>query len=241
MSAVLAPSRLRRLRARTRERGGILFIVAITMAVLATLGIYALNTAARDMKMTGFARQATVVHYVSEYGVADAAAVFQQMATTYASGVDLATSSDNRLGDPNNQCPVLADVQPITALGPTTFQSLWCKKLNTQSMYGMFTKQHPSYAAADPNYGKIDLGIERDATFYAELADLARGPIKPGFETNGSSVPCCPIRVEITSQGATSPNASSTVGTTDCSDYTSARLRAYVSVTVCDRKACGST
>ena len=46
-----------------------MFIVAMTLAVLASLGLYALASASNEMKTSGFERQNAQTHYLSEYGV----------------------------------------------------------------------------------------------------------------------------------------------------------------------------
>jgi hypothetical protein len=54
---------------RASSGGGVMFIVAMTLAVLAGLGAWALQSAALEVRMAGYERQNTQTHYVSEYGV----------------------------------------------------------------------------------------------------------------------------------------------------------------------------
>lgn len=63
----------RNVRARRRERGAVMFIVAMTLAVLAAMGIYALRSASMEVRASGFSRQSAQAHYLSEYGVVAAA------------------------------------------------------------------------------------------------------------------------------------------------------------------------
>jgi hypothetical protein len=66
----MSPTRLvLRRRARARERGAIVFIVAMTLSVLATLGLYALLTSSSEVKTAGNARQNLQSHYLSEAGI----------------------------------------------------------------------------------------------------------------------------------------------------------------------------
>lgn len=60
-------------RSRRRERGAVLFIVAMMLAVLAAMGVYALRSASYEVRASGYARQAAQAHYLSEYGIVAAA------------------------------------------------------------------------------------------------------------------------------------------------------------------------
>ena len=50
-----------------------MFIVAMTLAVLASVGVYALAAAANEVRTSGNERQNTQTHYLAEYGVLGAA------------------------------------------------------------------------------------------------------------------------------------------------------------------------
>jgi hypothetical protein len=55
---------------RRRHQGGAaMFIVAMTIAVLASVGVYALAAASTELRTAGNERQNTQTHYLSEYGV----------------------------------------------------------------------------------------------------------------------------------------------------------------------------
>ena len=54
---------------RRREGGAIMFVVAMTTAVLASVGVFALAAAATEVRMSGNERQNTQTHYLAEYGV----------------------------------------------------------------------------------------------------------------------------------------------------------------------------
>jgi hypothetical protein len=62
-----------RARRRRGERGGVIFIVAMTLAVLAAMGVYAIRSASYEIRASGYSRQAAQAHYLSEYGVVAAA------------------------------------------------------------------------------------------------------------------------------------------------------------------------
>jgi hypothetical protein len=54
---------------RRHEGGAAMFIVAMTIAVLASVGIYALAAASTELRTAGNERQSTQTHYLAEYGV----------------------------------------------------------------------------------------------------------------------------------------------------------------------------
>jgi Tfp pilus assembly protein PilX len=60
----------RRRAARRRQQGGaVMFIVAMTLAVLAAVGMFALAAAANEVRTSGNERQNTQTHYLAEFGV----------------------------------------------------------------------------------------------------------------------------------------------------------------------------
>ncbi len=69
---IMTPIRLLRIKHNARRRrdsgGAVIFIVAMTLAVLASLGLYALQSASTEVKTSGYQRQTAQSHYLSEYG-----------------------------------------------------------------------------------------------------------------------------------------------------------------------------
>ena len=59
----------RRTARRRGEDGAAMFIVSMTIAVLASVGMYALAAAQNEVRTSGNERQNTQTHYLSEYGV----------------------------------------------------------------------------------------------------------------------------------------------------------------------------
>jgi hypothetical protein len=68
LDAALAQAKARA-RRRRRGQGAALFIVAMVLAVLASVGAYALAAASTEMRTAGNERQNTQTHYLAEYGV----------------------------------------------------------------------------------------------------------------------------------------------------------------------------
>jgi len=80
----------RRAATRRDEAGAILFIVAMIVAVLGSVGIYALAAAATEVRAAGNERQSTQTHYLAQYGILAAANYVQNDTTLYE---QLATTS----------------------------------------------------------------------------------------------------------------------------------------------------
>ena len=54
---------------RQSQSGAVMFLVTMTLSVLASVGLYALAAATSEVTASGSARQATQTHYLAEYGV----------------------------------------------------------------------------------------------------------------------------------------------------------------------------
>jgi len=59
----------RRFARRRRQSGAVMFIVAMIIAVLASVGLYALAAASSEVRMSGNERQSTQTHYLATYGI----------------------------------------------------------------------------------------------------------------------------------------------------------------------------
>ncbi len=77
----MASLALRRAQRRRREGGAVMFIVAMTLAVLASVGIYALAAASNEVRTSGNERQSSQTHYLAQYGILAAS---QELAATKA-------------------------------------------------------------------------------------------------------------------------------------------------------------
>ena len=59
----------KRILRRRSQRGAVMLIIAMTLAVLAALGLYALKAASTEVKTSGYARQNAQSQSMAEYGV----------------------------------------------------------------------------------------------------------------------------------------------------------------------------
>ena len=144
MNLTLANAKLQA-RRRRRSGGAIMFIVAMTLAVLASLGLYALQSASVEVKTSGYVRESAQSHYLSEYGaLAGVNAMtgttgqlylgMMQNTTTWDTqcwslkGVDPSasnlTKSCRRMGSSEIGSAWGTSVKPVVAASPTAAGSL---------------------------------------------------------------------------------------------------------------------
>jgi hypothetical protein len=116
----------RRVRRRRREAGATMFIVAMTLAVLASVGIYALAAASSEVRTSGNARQSTQTHYLSQYGIVVAS---EELAATRAQlylGVMLA--------NPDKNCTSLQTVPAFGTAGVDPMVTA-CRRMGAQEFH----------------------------------------------------------------------------------------------------------
>jgi hypothetical protein len=183
----------RRARLRRDQAGAAMFIVAMTMAVLASVGIYALAAAATEVRTAGNERQNTQTHYLAEYGIVGAA---HEITSTKAQWylTQMLTVPDT--------CPLSLPGVPTTAnimvracrrIGSTELASTWNGGIATTPYTGTtpFT--------ADPgSLGPIPLSGD----FFVELTEptQASAPARYGLDLH-----FCFIDLTVTSSGITQP------------------------------------
>ncbi len=187
-----------RARARRRSRGAIVFIVSMTLAVLASLGLYALAAASTEVKTSGYGRQAAQTHYLSEYGVAAAA---NDMNGTNAP-LYLSLMRDPTKRDSN--CVSLQGVQVTAAdlskacrrMGAAELSSVWGKNL-----YGNNVKAVEKFDGTSTAGSLGPFAISGD--FFVEITDPAQAAPVAG---NGTNMPMCYVQYTVTSVGITQPD-----------------------------------
>ncbi|HEY4014373.1 MAG TPA: pilus assembly PilX N-terminal domain-containing protein [Polyangiaceae bacterium] len=183
----------RRARRRRDEGGAAMFIVAMTMAVLASVGIYALAAAATEVRTAGNERQNTQTHYLAEYGIVGAA---HEITSTKAQAY-----LTQMLSAPD-VCPLSLPGVPSTAdimvracrrIGSAELAANWIGTAATTTYTGTtpFT--------ADPgSLGPIPLSGD----FFVELTEptQANAPARYGLDLH-----FCFIDLTVTSSGITTP------------------------------------
>lgn len=181
-----------------------MFIVAMTLTVLASLGVYALAAAATGVRASGNERQATQTHYLAQYGILGAA---QQITGTNAqwflSTMLNATYSDTScisLPVPTGQTVMTTGCRRIGS-DEMTKMSGWTANLSQASVnYNNTTGYTAPYtAAATPGL----LGPSpMVADFFVELTEPTQ--LKPPARYDLASHLCF-IQFVATAEGITQP------------------------------------
>jgi len=199
----LAKSRASR---RARGGGAVMFIVAMTLVVLASVGVYALAAASVEMRTSGNERQNTQTHYLAEYGV---------LATASAMNTSKADNTISRMQAID--ASVNTDTCPISLPGLTQRTDLVQRGgcLHTlgsdavdQLLTGGWKVTTPTlaYNASPPipfSPGILpgSLGpTPMNADFYVEMTSAIPWGKAPGFSDEW-----CFYQMTVTSQGVTQP------------------------------------
>jgi hypothetical protein len=174
-----------------------MFIVAMTLAVLASVGVYALAAAASEVRTSGNERQNTQSHYLAEYGVIGAAHEITAGKAQWYLGVML--NSTQR----DTPCLALPNV-PATA-DPTT---LACRRLGSVELGKPWapTPVTVPYTGSRPLESSVNPGslgpTMMTGDFFVELTDpsQANSPARYALGLN-----FCFIGMTVTAGGITQP------------------------------------
>ena len=195
----LAMRRARR-RAHGGEAGAVVFIVAMTIAVLVSLGIFALVSASTEIKSAGYERQAMQTHYLAEFGMVAAA---QKVGPDYAQAVEaqMRTTSDYNGSYLRHHCISLEAV-PTTADAP----SRECKILRSSDLtqgWGLATPLRPSSLTVPGSLGAVAL----NGDFSVEISDPVFGQPVAGMANIGQGQQSmCPVTFTVAAYGIVTPN-----------------------------------
>lgn len=178
---------------RRREAGAAMFIVAMTLAVLASLGMYALAATQNEVRTSGNERQNTQTHYLAEYGILglahDLSGTKAQLIVgvmTNRSLTDVQAANQTQ----GNTCISLPRAPAGTAchrFEPQDFTSgsfaSWVGPLT--SPYGNATNPPPAYT---PGVAPGSLGpVPMNASFFVELSEPAPTRPPPGYQLSQSN------------------------------------------------------
>jgi len=190
----------RRAALRHRDEGAVMFVVAMTIAVLASVGVYALAAAATEVRTSGNERQNTQTHYLAEYGVIGAA---HEMAGARALfTVKLMTSTTYQ----DTNCVSLQGV-PTTApasaracvrMGAEELGSAWTMP-KVVTKYGGSNASQPYTPTVLPGtFGSTPM----EGDFFVELTEPMKLSAPARYSTNSNA---CFAQITATSIGFTQP------------------------------------
>jgi hypothetical protein len=186
---------------RRNEAGAVMFIVAMTTAVLASVGMYALAAASNEVRTSGNERQNTQTHYLSEYGVLG---VTHEMVSSKAQFyLGLMMTSPDGVGSSNAPCMSLPGINPNTA-APVTRA---CRRMGSaelgQAWSGTITVP---YAGTSPYQAGLTPGtfgpIPMSGDFFVELTEPLQAQAPARYATD---LHFCFISMTATSNGITQP------------------------------------
>jgi Tfp pilus assembly protein PilX len=194
---------------RAGEAGAAMFVIAMTLAVLASVGVYALAAAANEVRTSGNERQSTQTHYLAEYGVIGANHEIIASKAQYYVGLMFAK--------PEAQCVSLPGVTGTAAVAPITKA---CRRLGSSELGGAWaTAVTVPYTAAAYQSGTTpgSLGpVPMTGDFFIELTEPAKAHAAARYATDLSF---CFIRMTVTSNGITQPIIASSASDTLTGQY----------------------
>jgi hypothetical protein len=163
-----------------------MFIVAMTLAVIAAMGVYALQIASTEVKTAGFVRQQIQTQYLSQYGTGAMTQALTYNAQTYASVM---------MQQPDQFCYSLFQIstQPTANAQSQACHRAMSAELGTQVVQGGAPAQLLSAPAAysptsDLTRGQLGLPIAPE--FFVEVTDPYQRQPPPGYSNNSSTTIC---------------------------------------------------
>jgi hypothetical protein len=191
----------RRARRRARSAGGVIFIVALTMAVLAAVGMYALRASSLEIRTAGFERQATQTHYLSEYGILGATQAFGGTTAQLYLGLMMAPKASGLV---DTSCSSLAAPFSVSGLSPSGL-SLACRRMGSTELSNSWGL--PAGSIITPYGGSPTLpGSLGSATvqgdFFVELTDPGYVNPPAGYDL---SLGFCFVELTTSATGITQP------------------------------------
>ncbi|HEX4447371.1 MAG TPA: pilus assembly PilX N-terminal domain-containing protein [Polyangiaceae bacterium] len=183
-------ARLRAARRRDQD-GAAMFVVAMTVAVLASVGIFALAAASTEVRMSGNERQSTQTHYLAEYGV---------LAAAHELNTKSIDSEFGMMRKYRDTCLALANVP---AIAPPT--SRYCRRRGSVDLSQNWdgTTRFVTYGGTAPFTPGVPPGsfgaTPTNGDFFVEETD--QGDAEP----KGASGKHCTKMLTLTSYGFTQP------------------------------------
>jgi hypothetical protein len=145
----------------------------MTLAVLASLGLYALQSASAEVKTSGYSRQNAQSHYLSEYGTLTGAnAMSGTTGQLYLAMMKNTTQMDT-------SCLSLQGVDLTNASNLTKA----CRRMGSGELSNAWGTSKPAIIAAQPNVAGSLGPYALTGDFYVEITDPATGGAMWGIDT----------------------------------------------------------
>lgn len=191
-----APSPLllvRRFRRRRGERGAALFVVAVTLALLAAMGVYGLTATSLDVRAAGHSREAMSGQNVAVHGFMLTAETFspgaaQGIVNAMYAGTSgpLKQSTNCRTAKPYTGLREFCDPEACVSMTPTELQNI-AKSINTTVIPGL-PFQADSFGPGYPYKPEVRI----------EVTSPVMMPAPPGFQGPDANNPKMFVEATVT-------------------------------------------
>jgi hypothetical protein len=162
-----------------------MFIVAMTIAVIGAMGIYALQTASMEVKTAGFVRQQLQTQYLSQFGIGASAQALAVNPQVYASVMTQ---------QPDGGCFSLYGIWSQPNVTP---QAAACHRAGSVELGGQVVPPGtPAQVLVTPFMGANSdatrgvIGLPMAPDFFVEVTDPTQRQPPPGYATNSSATVC---------------------------------------------------
>lgn len=198
-----------RARRRSRDAGAIIFIVAMTLAVLASLGLYAMHAATTEIQSSGYARQSAQTHYLAEYGMIGAAQEITGPTAQLHLSLMLDPAKRDHLPTGTTSGTVNHCYSLMTVPSTATNDSLACRRMGASELGGRWSttsvvKYVPASGTTPATVGSLG-AIPLDGDFFVELTEPAHVRPPAGYDLK---LGLCFIQFTVTAAGLTQPAVS---------------------------------
>ena len=188
-------ARRRWTRRRAGEAGAAMFVVAMTLAVLGSVGIYALAASSNEVRTSGNERQNTQTHYLSEYGVIGTAHEMTATKAQFYLGLMMSTPEATCMALPNVPSTAAPITRACRRLGSTELGVPWTGASITVPYSGIT----PYQAGVVPgSFGPIPVSGD----FFVEITEPTKAYAASRYATDLSF---CFVRMTVSSTGITQP------------------------------------
>ncbi len=192
----------------------------MTLAVIATMGVYALQMASSEVKSAGFVRQQAQSQYLSMYAMTTAA---QALGGTNAQMYNTLMTQT-----PDTGCFSLFGVPSTSSAQALACHRAGSFELATQVIVsGSTPTLITPWSAANSDIGRGTLGTHTSPDFFVEVTDPNVHQPPPGYGTNSN---LCFMQFTVTAMGMTPTTATSSSADTFSGTSTYGYLTEYLAV-----------
>ena len=196
-----APSRLQAIKRRARVRrdrdGAALFIVAMALAVLASVGVFALAAAASESRAAGYERTSTQSNFLASYGVVGGAHEMVASKAQLYLGLMITTPDPICIALPNVPATASILTRACRRLGSTELGQVW--PASGTQILDAYQGTVPFQQGVNPG----SLGpTPMQGDFFVELTDPTKYTAPKRYDLN---LNMCFVELTATSSGLTHP------------------------------------